>query len=48
MPLSLDGFCAHHERQSHGIDRYCKQYFYIKLIYLNWTFDLQGGKTGSG
>lgn len=48
MPLSLDGFCAHHEGQSHGIDWYCKQYFYIRLIYLNRTIHLQEGKTGRG
>lgn len=48
MSLSLDGFCAHHEGQSHGIDWYCKQYFYIRLIYLNWTIHLQEGKTGRG
>lgn len=48
MPLSLDGFCAHHEGQSHGIDCYCEQYFYIRLIYFNWTIHSQEGKTGSG
>lgn len=49
MSLSLDGFCAHHEGQSHGIDWYCKQYFYIRLIYLNWTIHLEEErKTGSG
>lgn len=48
MPLSLDGFCAHHEGQSHGIDWYCKQCFYIRLIYLNWTIHFHEGKTGSG
>lgn len=48
MPLSLDGFCAHHEGQSHRTDWYCKQYFYIRLIHLNWTIHLQEGKTGSG
>ena len=48
MPLSRDGFCAHHEGQSHGIDWYCKQHFYIRLIYLNWTIHLREGKTGRG